>query len=63
VVPKADKPNVGFSSDAALLQFEAAHYTVQLIGYATDLRSAAQTLAAHGHPVSRAPLADASLDF
>jgi hypothetical protein len=40
-----------------------ARYTVQLIGYAGDLRSAAQTLAAHGHPASRALLADATLDF
>jgi len=40
-----------------------ADYTVQLIGYAGDLRSAAQTLAAHGHPASRAYFADATLDF
>lgn len=40
-----------------------ARYTVQLIGYAEDARSAAQTLAAHGHPAGRALLADATLDF
>jgi hypothetical protein len=40
-----------------------ARYTVQLIGYAEDARSAAQTLAAQGHPAGRALLADAALDF
>jgi hypothetical protein len=40
-----------------------AHYTVQLIGCAGDLRTAAQTLAAHAHPASRALLADATFDF
>ncbi|PXX07262.1 hypothetical protein C8E89_11146 [Mycolicibacterium moriokaense] len=40
-----------------------ARYTVQLIRYTADLRSAAQTLAAHGHPASRELLADATLDF
>jgi hypothetical protein len=40
-----------------------ARYTVQLIGYAEDLRSAAQTLAAHGHPAGRALLDDVALDF
>jgi hypothetical protein len=40
-----------------------ARHTVQLMGYTTDLRSAARTLAAHGHPASRALLADAALDI
>jgi len=40
-----------------------ARYTVQLIGYAYDVRSGAQRLAAHGHPASRTLLADAALDF
>jgi hypothetical protein len=40
-----------------------ARYTVQLIGYAEAIRSAAQTLAAHGHPAGRALLADAALDM
>ncbi len=40
-----------------------ARYTVQLIGYAYDARSAAQRLAAHGRPAGRELLADAALDF
>lgn len=40
-----------------------ARYTVQLIGYAEDARSAAQTLATQGHPAGRALLSDAALDF
>lgn len=40
-----------------------ARYTVELIGYVDDLRSAAQSLAAHGHPAGRALLADVALDF
>jgi hypothetical protein len=40
-----------------------ARYTVQLIGYAYDVRSATQRLAAHGHPAGRALLADAALNF
>lgn len=40
-----------------------ARHTVQLLGYAEDLRAAAQVLAAHGHPAGRALLADAALDL
>lgn len=40
-----------------------ARYTLQLMGYAEAVRTAAQTLAAHGHPAGRALLADVALDF
>jgi hypothetical protein len=40
-----------------------AQYTVQLIHYTYDVRSAAQRLAAHGHPAGRALLADAALNL
>jgi hypothetical protein len=40
-----------------------ARHTVQLMHYTADLRSAARTLAAHGHPAGRALLADAALDI
>lgn len=40
-----------------------ARYTVQMLGYAEDLRAAAQVLAAHGHPAGGALLADAALDL
>ena len=40
-----------------------ARYTVQLMDYAEAVRTAAQTLAAHGNPAGRALLADAVLDF
>ena len=40
-----------------------AQYTVQLIHYVYDVRSAAQRLAAHGHPAGRALLADAALNL
>lgn len=40
-----------------------ARYTVQLIPYVYDMRSAAQRLAAHGHPAGRSLLADAALNL
>jgi hypothetical protein len=40
-----------------------ARHTVQLMDYTADLRSAAQALATHGHPASRALLADVALDI
>jgi hypothetical protein len=40
-----------------------ARYTVDVMWHVTALRSATIRLAALGHPVSRAPLADASLEL
>jgi hypothetical protein len=56
VVSDLERPN-GASPVAT------ARHTVQLMGYTADIRSAARTLAAHGHPASRALLVDAALDL
>lgn len=40
-----------------------ARFTVQLLSYTADLRSAAESLAVKGHPVGRQQLADAALDL
>lgn len=40
-----------------------ARHTVHLMSYTADIRSAARTLAAHGHPAGRALLVDAALDL
>lgn len=40
-----------------------ARFTVQLLSFTADLRSAAESLAVKGHPAGRQQLADAALDI